>query len=178
MANWIQRLIYNMGNAVPLAVLTALAWYYQNRTWLVPIVLLGVAICIVIVTIVCFRYARNNCSVKQINVSSISSRDSWVVVYILTYMFPFATLAINDFNIILLIVVVLTLLLTIGQATMAVPSMLLFFCGYHFYKIEVIGTGVADYLLISKRKRIRSNESIKTVQRVFEKLLVDTERRD
>ena len=53
-------------------------------------------------------------------------------------------------------------------------NILLFFVGYHFYEIETESTGVGDYILISKRQRIRNKADVKTVIRVFEKLLIDT----
>ena len=53
-------------------------------------------------------------------------------------------------------------------------NILLFFVGYHFYEIETESTGVGDYILISKRQRIRNKADVKTVLRVFEKLLIDT----
>ena len=33
MANGLQRAIYNLANAVPLAVMTALAWWLEFHTW-------------------------------------------------------------------------------------------------------------------------------------------------
>jgi hypothetical protein len=71
-------------------------------------------------------------------------------------------------------VVGIMLVLVIIPAIMALPNILLFFVGYHFYEIETESTGVGDYILISKRQRIRNKADVKTVIRVFEKLLIDT----
>jgi len=66
------------------------------------------------------------------------------------------------------------LILVLVPAVMALPNILLFIKGYHFYEIETQDTGVGDYILISKRKCIRNKTDIKTVKRIFEKLLIDT----
>ena len=100
MANYMQKFIYHLANIVPLVVVAALAWYVQYKTWNIPIVLLVVAVCITIVFALCFIYGKDNCSVKHIRVTSISSKDNWVVAYILAYILPFANLVISDFSIV------------------------------------------------------------------------------
>lgn len=90
------------------------------------------------------------------------------------YVLPFAYMVMSDYHIVSLIVAVLMLILVFIPAIMALPNILLFFVGYHFYEIETESTGVGDYILISKRRRIRNKSDIKTVLRVFEKLLIDT----
>ncbi|MFT8873038.1 MAG: hypothetical protein ABF868_12265 [Sporolactobacillus sp.] len=174
MANWLQRAIYNLANAVPLAGMTALAWYLEFKTWRVPIILLAVAIVVTILFAICFCYGKNNCSIKNINVSKIISKDSWLVAYVVSYILPFAYMVMSDYHIVSLIVVGLMLVLFILPAIMALPNILLFFAGYHFYELETESTGVGDYMLISKRRRIRNKADVKTVMRVFEKLLIDT----
>jgi hypothetical protein len=174
-ANGFQQIIYNLANAVPLAVMTALAWFIEFKTWLMPAILLSCAMVLTVLFAVCFCYGKNNCSIKDINVSFISSKDKWLATYVIAYMFPFAYVVMSDFHIISLIVVGLMLFLVIIPAIMALPNILLFFAGYHFYEIETESTGVRDYLLISKRRRIRNITDIKTVMRIFEKLLIDAE---
>lgn len=174
MANGFQRAIYNLANAVPLAVMTALAWYLEFKTWIIPITLLTAAVAITFIFAICFDFGKKNCSVKSINVSKIISKDSWLVAYVIAYMLPFAYMVMSDYHIVSLIVVVFMLVIVIIPAIMALPNILLFFVGYHFYEIETDSTGVGDYTLISKRHRIRNKGDVKTVMRVFEKLLIDT----
>lgn len=174
MANGLQRAIYNLANAVPLAVMTALAWYLEFKTWRIPIILLIVAVAVTVLFAVCFYYGKNHCSVKCIVVSKIISKDSWLVAYVIAYVLPFAYMVMSDYHIVSLIVVTLMLLLVIIPAIMALPNILLFFIGYHFYEIETENTGVGDYILISKRQRIRNKTNVKTVMRIFERLLIDT----
>lgn len=174
MANGFQRAIYNLANAVPLAVMTALAWYLEFKTWSVPIILFAVAVAVTVLFAVCFYYGKNNCTVKNINVSKIISKDSWLVAYVIAYVLPFAYMVMSDYHIVSLMVVGIMLVLVIIPAIMALPNILLFFVGYHFYEVETESTGVGDYILISKRQRIRNKADVKTVIRVFEKLLIDT----
>ncbi len=174
MANGFQRAIYNLANAVPLAVMTALAWHLEFKSWWVPAILIVAAATVTVFFAICFSYGRNNCSVKSINVSKITSKDSWLVAYVVAYVLPFAYMVMSDYHIVSLIVAVLMLILVFIPAIMALPNILLFFVGYHFYEIETESTGVGDYILISKRRRIRNKSDIKTVLRVFEKLLIDT----
>jgi hypothetical protein len=173
-ANGFQRAIYNLANAVPLAVMTALAWHLEFKSWWVPAILIVAAATVTVLFAICFSYGSKNCSVKSINVSKITSKDSWLVAYVVAYVLPFAYMVMSDYHIVSLIVAVLMLILVFIPAIMALPNILLFFVGYHFYEIETESTGVGDYILISKRRRIRNKSDIKTVLRVFEKLLIDT----
>lgn len=174
MANGLQRAIYNLANAVPLAVMTALVWYLEFKTWRIPVVLLAAAAAVAVLFAICFYYGKNNCSIKSINVSKIISKDTWLVAYVIAYVVPFAYMVTPDCHIVSFIVVGLMLVLVFIQAIMALPNILLFLVGYHFYEIETESTGVGDYMLISKRRRIRNKTDVKTVMRVFEKLLIDT----
>ena len=174
MANGLQRIIYNLSNAVPLALMTALVWYLEYQTWKLPIIMFVAAIAVTILFTFCFRYGKNNCSKISINPSKIISKDSWLVAYVIAYMFPFASMGMSDFHIVTLIVVILMLSLVILPAIIALPNVLLFCVGYHFYEIETASTGVGDYMLISKRRHIRNKEDVKKVMRIFEKLLIDT----
>lgn len=84
-------------------------------------------------------------------------------------------MVISDFHIVIVIVAILGLILTIIPGVIALPNILLFTVGYHFYEIGTDSTGISDYLLISKQKRIRNKTDVKCVMRIFEKLLIDTE---
>lgn len=46
--------------------------------------------------------------------------------------------------------------------------------GYHFYSVSA-ENGISNYILISKRS-LRNSKHLKSVQRIFEYLLLDTER--
>lgn len=86
MVNRLQQLIYNLGNVVPLALMTALAWFLEFKTLRIPIILVIVAIIEITIFYNCFKFVKSNCSVKNINVSKIISKDSWIVAYVITYI--------------------------------------------------------------------------------------------
>lgn len=174
MANIIQRAIYNLANAVPLAIMMALAWYLEFNTWYIPVILITTVIVVTGLFIISFNYGKNNCSIKNINVSKIIVKDSWLVAYVIAYFFPFTYMIIADFHIVSLIIAALMLILVILPAIMSLPNILLYLVGYHFYELETESTGVGDYLLISKRRRIRNKADVKMVMRIFERLLLDT----
>jgi len=172
MANGLQRAIYNFANAVPLAIMTALVWYFEFKSWYIPVILFFTAISVIVIFTICFYYGKNNCSIKSINVLKITSKDSWTITYVIAYVFPFSYMIINDFNIVLFIVFCLMLVLVFMPAITAFPNVILFFIGYHFYEIETENTGIGDYIFISKR-RIRNKTEIRMVTRIYEKLLID-----
>jgi len=174
MGNALQRFIYHLANAVPLMLMTALVWLIQYENILFPIILILVALVIAILFLICFSYGKKHCAIKNINVTSITSKDSWLVAYVVAYLFPFTYMVMSDFHIVSLIVVVIILGLVILPSIVALPNILLFAFGYHFYEIGTDSTGINDYLLISKQSRMRNKKDITTVMRVFEKLLIDT----
>ena len=173
MANWLQRAIYNLANTVPLVGMTVLARWLEFKSWRIPLILLAAAVAETVLFAACFHYGKKNCSVKCINVSKIISKDSWLVAYVIAYLFPLTYKGVLDYHIVSLIVVALMLVLFFLQTNMALPNILLSFVGYHFYEIETDSTGVGDYMLISKRRRIRNRIDVKSVMRVFDKLLID-----
>ena len=54
-----------------------------------------IAIVVTILFAICFRYGINNCSIKNINVSKIVSKDSWLVVSTLYLNYQWSFLLVN-----------------------------------------------------------------------------------
>ena len=88
-------------------------------------------------------------------------------------MIPFGSMAIEDINIIFfgIIFIISTAIILFVNSTL--PNPLLLISRYKLYEIST-ENGVSGYLLISKRN-LRNIKHIKTVRRVFEFLLIDTE---
>ena len=108
-----------------------------------------------------------------IQATDISPKDAWIVAYITSYMFPFASMAIDDFDVIVCGTIATVLVVIILFVNSATPNPLLFLRKYHFYEVGT-ENGVSGYLLICKRKP-RKAKDILTVKRVFEFLLIDSE---
>lgn len=95
------------------------------------------------------------------------------MAYIVSYMIPFASMAIKDFDIVICGIIAAILIAIVPFVNSAIPNPLLMCRKYHFYQISS-ENGVSGYLFISKRK-LRKAKDIKTIKRVFEFLLIDTE---
>lgn len=109
----------------------------------------------------------------MIRVTDVSPKDGWMVAYIISYMLPFASMAIDDFDAIVCGIIAAALIVIIPFVNSATPNPLLFLRRYHFYEISA-ENGVSGYLLICKRN-LRNAKHITTVKRVFEFLLIDSE---
>ena len=173
MANNLQKLIYNLSAVSPLCFTFAILWYLQKHTLIVPIF----CICLGTFLILCFKfsfsYAKKHVAPIMIRVTDISPKDSWMVAYLISYMIPFASMAIDDFDIIICGIIAAVLIVIILFANSVAPNPFLFFQRYHFYEIST-ENGVSGYLLICKRD-LRNAKHITTVKRVFEFLLIDSE---
>lgn len=173
MANGLQKLIYNMSVASPILVVFALVWYIQKKSWTIPIICVVVAVVLILCMLKSFSYGKKHLAPIQIRTSDISPSDGWIVVYIITYILPFASMIINDLNLIMCSVVAFAIAVIAAYVNTAIPNPILFFQRYHFYSISA-ENGISGYVLISKRK-LRKKQNLKAVNRVFEFLLLDTE---
>lgn len=173
MANNLQKLIYNLSAASPLCFTFAILWYIQKQTLIVP----AICVCLGSFFVLCFArsfsYAKKHVAPIMIRVTDVSPKDGWMVAYGISYLLPFASMAIDDFDAILCGIIAILLIVIILFANSVTPNPLLFLRKYHFYEISA-ENGVSGYLLICKRD-LRNAKHITTVKRVFEFLLIDSE---
>ena len=173
MANGLQKLIYNMSVASPLLIVFAFVWYIQKKNWTIPIICVVVAIVLILCMLKSFSYGKKHLAPIQIRTNDIAPSDGWIVVYIITYILPFASMIIDDFNLIVGFVVAATIAVIAAHVNTAIPNPILFCQRYHFYSVGA-ENGISGYVLISRRK-LRKKQDLKAVNRVFEFLLLDTE---
>ncbi len=173
MANGLQKLIYNMSVASPLLIVFAFVWYIQKKSWTIPITCVVVAIVLILCMLRSFSYGKKHLAPIQIRTSDISPSDGWIAVYIITYILPFASMIIDDLNLIVCFVVAFAIAIIAAHVNTAIPNPILFFQRYHFYSVGA-ENGISGYILISKRK-LRKKQGLKAVNRVFEFLLLDME---
>ena len=173
MANGFQRLIYNLSSTAPLCLIFSIVWYLQKRTVIVSAACFGAGLILIICFNISFSYGRKNIAPIAVRTNDISPHDEWVAIYIISYMLPFASMAIKDFDALICGIIATLLVLIAPYINTAIPNPLLFFRKYHFYKIGS-ESGMSGYVLISKRK-LRKKDSVKSVKRIFEFLLLDTE---
>lgn len=173
MANKLQKLIYNLSAASPLCFTFAILWYIQKQTLIVP----AICVCLGSFFMLCFArsfsYAKKHVAPIMIRVTDISPKDGQMAAYVISYMLPFASMAIDDFDITVCGIIATALIAIILFANSVTSNPLLFLRKYHFYEISA-ENGVSGYLLICKRD-LRNAKHITTVKRVFEFLLIDSE---
>ncbi len=173
MANNLQKLIYNLSAASPLCFTFAILWYIQKQTLIVP----AICVCLGSFFMLCFArsfsYAKKHVAPIMIRVTDISPKDGQMAAYVISYMLPFASMAIDDFDITVCGIIAAALIAIILFANSVTSNPLLFLRKYHFYEISA-ENGVSGYLLICKRD-LRNAKHITTVKRVFEFLLIDSE---
>ena len=99
MANKLQKLIYNFSVASPLLIVFSLVWFIQKQTWMVPLICVIIAGALIILELYSFSYGKKHLAPIIIRTSRITPSDGWVMVYIISYILPFASLVIDDFNI-------------------------------------------------------------------------------
>ena len=173
MPNFLQKWLYNLSAGAPLLLVFAIVWYCEKRIWIVSAVCVGLATLLMVLMLVAFSYGKRNLPPIIITVTDVSPNDAWIVAYIISYILPFASMALDDYNLLLLFSTSVAIVLVAPFVNSAVPNPLLALSRYHFYQITS-ENGVSGYVLISKRK-IRSAKDVKRVNRVFEFLLEDVE---
>lgn len=173
MANKLQKLIYNLSTISPLCFVFAVLWYIQKQTLIIPTVCVCIGIVMILCLVVSFSYGKKHVAPIIIRVTDISSHDGWCVAYIVSYISPFASMDIKDFNIVICCIIVAILIVIVSFVNSPIPNPLLMYRKYHFYQISA-ENGVSKYLFISKRK-LRKAKDIRTIKRLFDFVLIDTE---
>lgn len=170
MPNFLQKWIYNLSAASPLCVIFAIVWWIEYSSWIVPIICIFFSIILILVFRFSFVYCKQNLPPISIRISELSPYDAWIVAYIVSYIVPFASVALNDLDPILSGMIAIAIIVIAPFVNSAIPNPLLFMCGYHFFQIK--SEHGSSYILISKRK-IRNAKNVKHIQRIFEYLLME-----
>lgn len=171
MANTIQKLIYYFSAVAPVCITFSLVWIMQGKGIVLPVILVLTSLIVVVLFSVAFIYGYKNIAPTTIRVTDISTDDLRLLGYIFSYLLPLANMVIDEWNLFILAGISLTIGVVIPFINCAVPHPLLFFRGYHFYKLTT-ENGISSYILISKKK-IRNKKEIKLVGRIFEFLLIE-----
>ena len=176
MANKLQKLIYNLSAMAPVLIVFSVVWYYQKKTIRVPLISAGVAIGLMLLFCVFFCYGKAHCARIQVRVNSVSPEDKKLLVYLITYVLPFASMAIPKYNVVLFTVLAVVIIMAAEIMNDGMPHPLLYCIGYHFYDLST-ENGVSGYCLISRRK-VRNNRDVRVVYRLFEYLLLEAEKKN
>ena len=173
MANELQKILYNLSVAAPLLIVFSFVWIIQKKTWTVPVFCIAIACILIVYLLWLLSYGRKHFAPMTIRASEIAPNDGSIMVYIISYVLPFASLVVDDVNVLVFGLVGLVIALGAAFANTPIPNPILFCRKYHFYSVSA-ENGVTGYILISRRK-LRKKQDLKNVNRVFEFLLLDTE---
>ena len=173
MANIIQKFIYNLSSVVPVLLIFSLVWKIQKNTNKVSIVLIVIAFVLIFLFVMAFTYGKQNLAPINIRTIEIAPYDSWIFCYIITYLVPMTSLVIDEWNITILGILAVVIAIAIPYFNSSIPNPLLAIRRYHFYRVSA-ENGISDYVIITKKK-YRNKNDLKTVNRVFDFLLLDME---
>lgn len=174
MGNVVQKFIYNVSTVAPLSFIFALVWYLQKQTIKVSLISVAFGIILIVLFSISFSYGNTHVAPIIIRTNEISPYDGWVVLYLISYALPFASMALKDFDVTICALIGVLLSVVAPYVNTSIPNPMLWVKGYHFYQVSG-EHGISGYTLISKRK-LRKSKDLKTVNRIFEFLLLDTGR--
>ena len=86
MGNKFQKLLYNLSAASLICFVFSIVWLIQKKTWQLPVVCATIGIAVILLFYKSFEYGPKNLSPIPIRTADISPNDSWIVIYILTYI--------------------------------------------------------------------------------------------
>lgn len=175
MENGFQKMLYHLSAASPICFVFSIVWVIQKSTWKVPIICTLIGSIVILFFCKSFNYGLKNLAPIPIRTSDISPNDGWIVIYIFTYLFPFTSIVLDDFNLNICAIIAFLMASVAPYVNSAIPNPILFFKRYHFYNVSA-ENGISGYVLISKRK-YRNKQELKLVNRVFDFLLIDEERK-
>lgn len=175
MGNRFQRFLYNISAASPTFFAFSIVWLIQKKTWQLPVICSLIGAIAIFLFIKSFKYGLKHLAPISIRTSDISPNDSWIIVYILSYLLPFASMTIDDFSPIVCGIIAFLIAFAAPFINSAIPNPILFMKKYHFYQVSG-EHGISGCVLISKKK-YRNKDELKLVNRMFEFLLIDAERK-
>lgn len=171
MANILQRIIYYASCATPIAITFSIVWRIQEGTYLVPTIMILLSIIVLLTFKKSFTYALKSAQITTVTVSEVIPKDGWILAYIISYLFPFASFIIEDVDYLLFGILSILFVIVAGCTHSATPNPILRVFGYHFYELKS-EHGMSGYIYACKGK-LCTPKDIKTAKRYFDLLLID-----
>jgi hypothetical protein len=144
------RVLLFLSSYWPLFFILAVLFFSKNLV----ISLICAAICIIGPVGVSgyLRYCRKQHQRRSVRLRNYQRRDSEVMSYIASYVVPLATLSLDLFSQMLILITFLLLLLILYvNSNMIYINPMLNLFGYHLYEIEVEGSEMSRYYMAQKR---------------------------
>lgn len=171
MGNILQRIVYYASCAAPISITFSIVWCIQEQAYLVPAIMSLIGIFILLIFKKSFSYAVKSVQITTVTVSEVIPKDGWVLAYIISYLFPFASFIIKDVDYLLLGMLSVLFVIVAGCTHSATPNPILWVFGYHFYELKS-EHGMSGYIYACKGK-LCTPKDIKTAKRYFDLLLID-----
>lgn len=187
MANKIQKLLFNLSTLSPLLLIFAIVYWLEKDIRVfsvqenkIQISIIAIALIVIIFISAAFSFysilfvkaCHKRLERVPIGVDSIVPNDNWVIVVLLTYALPAASIVFKDINMFISVIVILFWLLLLALSNTILPNPLLMLQGYHFYKMTTID-GSSDIFLLSKRKSVQNRNTVNKVMIAFHYLAIE-----
>ena len=170
MANRLQKLLYFLSAEFPVFIFAAVIWFVQKKEWMVPVILVTLAVTTTVLFFASFHFGRKNLPGITVKIDEISNGEGPLIAYVITYLLPLGSLALRDYYLPVFIAGLIILELFLTFTDYISPHPLLFICRYHFYKVGI--QGASKDMILASRKTLRNPDDVTVVQRVFEFLLI------
>lgn len=171
MLNRFQKLLYYLSVGSPILIVFAIVLFIRKETLVLPILLVVLALILIVLFQASFNYAIKKLPNMPVKTLEISCDDGWLVMYLISYLFPLVSLPFSDnFVIITMVILSVGLIIVLTFTDYVSPHPILFMFGYHFYKLNV--EGAQNNLRLISKQRLRKASDVKTVRRMFELLLI------
>lgn len=170
MFNRLQKALWIISISVPIWIGFAISWCITYKTSQVSIIAIAIAIFITIAFVLSYSYGVKNLSKINISVSKVTPNDRPIIVFIISYILPFASIAFDAYNPVMFSGIAALVYLAMINSNSIPANPLMFAVGFHFYDIES-ENGIGNYLLMT-RKIIRNKDEINVVNRVTEYFLI------
>ena len=178
MANWLQRMLFNLSTASPISSFICVVWWIQHgseellmeagkyhitaKAIIVSIIgIFGLVYAFYSVLIV--KVSIKKLEIVPISVSSVKSTDKKAIAAVITYISPFSNILLKDYDFWISLSIIVIAILFVLLSNTVWPNPILILLGYHFYEISNVN-GSEELLLVSTRKTI---QNVKTINKVI-----------
>lgn len=187
MANRIQKMLFNLSTISPIAFFFVVVWWIQcgvsevsTETGEIHFTSKAIAFSVIgligllytFYSVLIVKAGRKKLEIVPISVNSVKSKENLAVCTIISYIFPFSNLVLANYNIWLLLSIVVLAMVFLFLSNTVWPSPVLILWGYHFYEISNANGG-EEFPLISTRKSIKDAQTIKKVITLWDYFMVE-----
>lgn len=172
MGNLLQKVLFSISTAAPVLMCTGIVVWLQESNFTFAIILMLVGIIFSLYSLLFVIICKVKVAITTASISELAPNDKWAIAYLVSYITPFASITIKDFNSVVICTIVFIIVFFLSLSNCSRPNPLLIIFGYHFYSGQHEG-GTTDYCIISKRKGIHNPKSIREVYNVFDYFLIE-----